>query len=90
MSMSHERGGIRFDPTVNLGHILTFLGFVVTLATGWATLDKRIVILEENRHAQAQRDIHQDERASQNMQQIQQTLGKIDRSVEKLSDRIQK
>ena len=34
--------GVRFDNTINLGHILTFLGFLVTIMVTWSTLDKRV------------------------------------------------
>ena len=37
--------GVRFDNTINLGHILTFLGFLVTIMVTWSTLDKRVVVL---------------------------------------------
>ena len=36
------RHGIKFDATINLGHILTFVGFVVAGIGMYTTLDKRI------------------------------------------------
>ena len=47
---------MRFDNTINLGHILTFLGFLITIMVTWTTLDKRVVVLEESRKAQATLD----------------------------------
>lgn len=79
--------GIVFDKTVNLGHILTFLGFVCTGMIAWSTLDKRVVVLEEGRKAQAQIDRHQDESLQQNMATIRDQLQDIKRSVEKIADR---
>lgn len=52
--MEPEKKGIKFDSTINLGHILTFLGFMVAGLTAWTTLDKRVVVLEESKKAQAQ------------------------------------
>lgn len=40
-------GGVKFDPTVNLGHIITAVVFLVTATFGWATLDSRQARLEE-------------------------------------------
>ena len=52
--MKPDKKGIKFDSTINLGHILTFLGFMVAGLTAWTTLDKRVVVLEESKKAQAQ------------------------------------
>ena len=52
--MEPDKKGIKFDSTINLGHILTFLGFMVAGLTAWTTLDKRVVVLEENKKSQAQ------------------------------------
>ena len=52
--MENEKKGIKFDSTINLGHILTFLGFMVAGLAAWTTLDKRVVVLEESKKAQAQ------------------------------------
>lgn len=41
-----EQPGFKFDKTVNLGHILTFLGFMFAGFGAWTTLDKRVVVLE--------------------------------------------
>ena len=52
--MEPDKKGIKFDSTINLGHILTFLGFMVAGLAAWTTLDKRVVVLEENKKSQAQ------------------------------------
>lgn len=82
--------GFRFDNTINLGHILTFAGFVVTIVIGWSTMDKRVVVLEESRKAQEARDINQDARASDQLATIRDSLTEIKRSVEKLGDKLEK
>lgn len=82
--------GITFDRTINLGHILTFLGFVITGMVAWSTLDKRVVVLEEARKAQAQVDRHQDDVLGQNMSTIREALGEIKRSVERVEDRLER
>lgn len=78
----------RYDPTINLGHILTFLGFIVTIVIGWNTLDKRVVVLEEARHAQGQVDRHQDQLANQQLSFIRESLAEIKKSVDRLSDKV--
>ena len=36
-----ERNRVRYDPTVNLGHVLTFVGFLATGAAGYSDLRER-------------------------------------------------
>lgn len=38
---------IKYDPTINLGHILTFAAMVVGVMSSYSLLDKRIGVLEE-------------------------------------------
>lgn len=36
----------RLDLTINLGHVITFGGLLVTMAVGWATFDGRLRAVE--------------------------------------------
>jgi uncharacterized coiled-coil protein SlyX len=85
----HQRG-VRFDATVNLGHILTFIGFVITGASMYMTLDKRVVVLEEGVKAQARLDASQDSRVNESVARLEAQLakmdGKLDRLIEKRRD----
>lgn len=81
---------VKFDSTINLGHLLTFVGFVMTGFGAWATIDRRLTVLEESRRVQAQIDANQDERLSQSMGQIKESLSDIRRNLEKVSDRLDK
>ncbi len=82
--------GVRFDNTINLGHILTFLGFLVTIMVTWSTLDKRVVVLEESRKAQAVLDHAQDNRSAERITEIRETLGAIKRSVHRVNDKLER
>lgn len=42
-----ERKKLNFDPTINLGHILTFCGFICAGFGAYWTLDKRVSLLED-------------------------------------------
>ena len=87
---SKPRSGVRFDPTINLGHILTFSGFLFVGIGGWTTLDKRIVVLEEGKKLQAQIDIGQSQRFEENTGQLKEVLTRLDHQVERLNDRLDK
>ena len=82
--------GVRFDNTINLGHILTFLGFLVTIMVTWSTLDKRVVVLEESRKVQAILDSAQDVRSVEKFTEIRDTLNEIKRTVERSNDRLER
>lgn len=82
--------GVRFDNTINLGHILTFLGFLVTIMVTWGTLDKRVVVLEESRKAQAVLDHAQDNRSAEKFTEIRETLSEIKRSVDRVNDKLER
>lgn len=81
-----ERTGVRFDATINLGHILTFVGFVVAGSTAWTTLDKRLTIIEERAGFQTQIDRQQDARLIENMVQIKESLTEIKAQMLRQSD----
>ena len=81
---------MKFDPTVNAGHMLTFVGFLLTISIGWATLDKRVVVLEEQRRSQELRDQSQDNRAGEKFGEIREALGDIKRTVEKVDDKLER
>lgn len=82
-----SNGGIRFDKTINLGHILTFAGFIISGMMVWSTLDKRVVVLEESRKAQELRDTGQDQRNTDQMSAIRESLTDIKQNVIALRDR---
>ena len=82
------RGGIRFDATINLGHILTFVGFLVAGFGAWATLDKRLTVIEEHRYLQKQVDMSQDNRATEASLQVRDVLNRLDKQVERLNDKL--
>ena len=77
-----QGGRLRFDPTINAGHLLTFAGFIVAGFVGWTTLDKRVVVLEEQRKSQEVRDQTQDSRSSEKFGEIRETMQDIKRTVE--------
>jgi len=89
-STLNENKLVKFDSTINLGHLLTFVGFVLTGFGAWSTIDRRLTVLEESRRVQAQIDANQDERLSQSMGQIKESLSDIRRNLEKVSDRLDK
>lgn len=83
-----SRKGIKFDSTINLGHMITFIWFLVTIMVTWSTLDKRVVVLEESRKAQELRDASQDQRNGDQMTAIKETLVEIKTNVIGLREKL--
>lgn len=79
---------VRFDPTITYGHVLTIISFMIPLGIGWMSLDKRVVVLEENRATQRQIDLHQNDMSRSEMGQIKESLSEIKRSVERVNDQL--
>ena len=86
--MADERRKLTFDPTVNAGHILTFLGFIFSMMVGWSVLDKRVVVLEEARKTQAQIDLHQDSTQQGNANAVRESLAEIKQGIRELNARL--
>ena len=81
-------GKVRFDMTINLGHVLTFLGFLITIFVGWVNLDKRVVVLEEKTVSQKIVDAHQDALVQSNIRQIEAGLADIKSYILRLEKKV--
>ena len=91
MSTNNDTGGrLKFDPTINAGHLLTFAGFLLTGFIGWSTLDKRVVVLEEQKKSQEMRDVSQDTRTAEKFTEIRETMTDIKRTLESVRDKLER
>lgn len=79
---------VRFDKTITLGHVLTIASFLGLTLTQWSMMDKRVVVLEEFRSAQRDRDTSQDTNTREKAQEVKDALAELKRSVEKLADKL--
>lgn len=88
MSTPTPDSRIRFDKTVNLGHIISIVAFLLMTLTQWNMMDKRITVLEEFRTVQRERDAAQDMNAKDRAQEVKDAINDLKRSIEKLADRL--
>lgn len=86
-SQDQGRKRLTFDPTINAGHILTFVSVMAVLVAGWNALDKRVVVLEEAKTYQRERDNAQDSAIAEKLVDIKDTLREVKRGVEDLKQR---
>jgi len=78
-----------FDKTINLGHVLTFLGFMATIFVTYQNLDKRVVVIEQSTLYQAKRDEAQDGLMRDGKNEIREALKDMRTSVDKLTERVE-
>jgi hypothetical protein len=76
-----ERKRILFDPTINLGHVLTFIGFVVLGFAAWGNIDKRQTLTEAQVTAVIERSSEQDKRMSESFKELKQDVKDVQRAV---------
>lgn len=82
----------RWDPTINLGHVLTASGTLITgLALGvtaYTGLTSRLLVLEQQRIAtdvrQAERDAAQDQRLRDSVEALREGNARIERALDDL------
>lgn len=78
---------VRFDGTINLGHIITFVTFLVSGVLAWGTMDKRVVVLEEARAYQIVVDKRQDDERALYRAQVRDDYKDINNKLDRMLDR---
>lgn len=82
-----ETRKVVFDKTINLGHVLTFLGFIISGFAMWQAMDKRVLVLEEARTAQRLIDTRQDTEITENKKTVREDLKEINNKLDRLIER---
>ncbi len=91
MTEPTENRRIRFDPTVNLGHILTFLGFISLGIGAYQNLDKRVTVVEVRQVAQDRRDDAQDSAMKDSLAAVYASQRRIEDKLDALiAQRVQR
>lgn len=74
---------MKFDNTVSMGNVLTFIGFIVAGFGAYGAMDKRVAVLEESRINQVQIDRRQDQDSADmkrtNREDFKEINSKLDR-----------
>lgn len=76
-----QRKRLAFDPTINLGHVLTFVGFLAAGFSAYSTLDKRMTLVEQHAAVVVERSREQDGRFKEGLLEIKSDLKYLQRSV---------
>lgn len=84
MDMTQEKKRPIFDPTINLGHVLTFCGFIATGFAAYSTVDKRVAVTEQRVIALEQRSTEQDARIKEALSDIRSDVRDVKRGVDEI------
>jgi len=76
---------INFDPTINLGHVLTFIAMVVSVITAYGLLDKRISVLEEKANTARMQVIERQAEQKDTLREIKDDIKDLQRSINDIS-----
>lgn len=80
---SHKR--LTFDPTINAGHVLTFIGLLLAGLAAWGLMDKRVTLLEQAAQYQRERDATQDGAVALKFQEVREGLKEVKDAVKDLA-----
>lgn len=78
---THHRRRMVFDPTINLGHMLTFVGFLVAGFSTYSTLDKRVSVTEIQATVAIERMREQDSRMKETLTDIRRDVKDLQKSM---------
>lgn len=76
---------VTFDPTINLGHILTFAAMVVGVMSSYSLLDKRIGVLEERSNSAITQAADRQTEQKESLREIKSDIKDLQRSVNDIS-----
>ena len=76
---------LTFDPTINAGHILTFISMVVAVLVSYSLLDKRVGVLEERSNAAIIQSADKQAEQKESLREIKSDIKDLQRSVNEIS-----
>lgn len=76
---------VKFDPTINLGHILTFASMVAAVLASYSLLDKRVGVLEERSNAAIVQATDRQVEQKESLREIKADIKDLQRSVNEIS-----
>ena len=80
-----DRKRLNFDPTINAGHILTFISMVVAVGVSYSLLDKRVGVLEERSNTAIIQAADKQAEQKESLREIKSDIKDLQRSVNEIS-----
>ena len=80
-----DKKRLTFDPTINAGHILTFISMVVAVTVSYSLLDKRVGVQEERSNAAIIQAADKQAEQKESLREIKSDIKDLQRSVNEIS-----
>ena len=80
-----DRKRLNFDPTINAGHILTFISMVIAVIISYSLLDKRVGVLEERSNTAIIQAADKQAKQKESLREIKSDIKDLQRSVNEIS-----
>lgn len=78
------RRKVVFDPTINLGHVLSFVGFLAVGAGAYLNIEKRVTV-QETRSAMFEREAEAEKkRTGDSLNEIKNDIKEVRRGIDDL------
>lgn len=77
--------GLKFDPTINYGHVLSMILLLASVFGVYATLDKRVVVLEVAKTANELRASELQAEQKEAIREIRSDVKEVQRSLNEIS-----
>ena len=81
-SAAKPRRRVVFDPTINLGHVLTFIGFISTGVLAYQNLDRRQTVQETRFQIAQEHQREQDTRLKEALSELRADVKELRKTVE--------
>lgn len=81
LDRSQPRRRVVFDPTINLGHLISLSAFLIAALMAYSTLDKRVTLTEMQGQVSSDRDAAQDARLKEALAELKVDIKDVQRSV---------
>jgi len=85
--LDHARRKVRFDPTINLGHVLTAVGFLTAGFAAYSDVDKRITSQDVRINAQEKELEAERGRTATAVREMKEDVREMRKGIEKLLER---
>lgn len=85
MSEPTNKVKFKFDPTINLGHVLTFIAMVIGVMSSYSLLDKRVGVLEERSNTAIAQAADKQAEQKESLREIKSDIKDLQHSVNEIS-----
>lgn len=88
MTEDDKKHGLRFNPEINAGHVLTFISLIVAGFVTWGVMDKRVAVLEEARRQQEIKDVQQDLAVKEMRERMERAQERFEAKIDRVLDKV--